>query len=301
MALGCLFCAVVCVVLLPLTTGGQSKPFGDAYRLGDAVNGFQAKFRSNGWKAVRDHYKTVHPGSIAAEYLNVAAKKPKHYRANDLNLLAHIVEQRFHEWPQVEKGEDGVGLMGSLPGDATLVAHVRLGDVSEGLGREPGQAYTAAEMFQDGVWIGPVKTMYVQPRSYYERVIADLPSTVNQVVLIASFKHNAKNGSDHHASIGYRNLLAQLFECKGFTVVHRFERDPDADFIFASHAKYFAVSGGGYSTLMGDCAYRLGGTVFTCGDSSAVCKYKVRHHKRRSRRIVASTNPKPSITRPSCP
>jgi hypothetical protein len=302
MGAGLGYSVMMLALLLPKS---DAKALSGKYRLGDVVNGFQAKF-GVGWETVRDHYQSVHPGSIAAEYLTVAVTNPKNERVDDFVLLSHIVKQRFDEWPPANAGEDGIGLVGSLPGDDTLVAHLRLGDVTEGLGMKVGYELTAQEIFHDGVWIGAVKTQYVQPRSYYEQVIADLPSSVRNVVLIGSFKHGAKNGSDHHASIGYRELLTQLFECKGFEVVHRFERNPDADMTFAAHAKYFAVGGGGYSTLMGECAHRLGGIVFTCGHFGKKCNYKVRapFHlpKNRKRRTNSTSNLISISTRlPSCP
>ena len=216
------------------------------YRLGDAVNGYEARWSGRGAKGFRKlglKYEKAYPGSIAAEYLLTAGRK------DDFDVLADIVRRRgelrkagFHRLPQ--------------PDD--IVVHLRLGDVLDmGHKRDDGRPDTARN-FNEGVTLTLENVQYVKPRSYYEAVIRATKSGTRHVTLVGSAKHG---GADHYASVQYREDVVRLFEAHNFSVSGRWEKRPDADFVWMAHATTFVLGGGGYSKLVGQVVKRLGGEV----------------------------------------
>ena len=60
----------------------------------------------------------------------------------------------------------------------------------------------------------------------------------------------------------YLESKKQFFESKGFEVIYRLGNSPDEDILFASNAKYYSTTGGGYGKLLGEIVESYGNIYF---------------------------------------
>ena len=245
------FCALTCVAVM-----AQEKKSGHAlagfkwvdYRLGDTVNGYMATktARKVGWDHVE---RKAIPGSIAAEYLN-RTHEPYRY-----DVLCEIVRVR---------GSRDVSL---IPKSDLIVVHLRLGDTTDKLSETAivklwtQQKYTLLDHHRE----------YVFGREFYEVALRHLTRKGRAVVIVGWNHHGSLRDtmkpsvrierSNHTGSVMYRNLIVEWFKDQGFAVTHRWDNNPDDDFVYMSHASQFVYGGGGFSHMAGECVQRLGGVV----------------------------------------
>lgn len=223
------------------------------YRLGDTVNGYMATqtARKVGW----DHIEhQAIPGSIAAEYLNHT------HKPNRFDVLCEIVRKR---------GEIHHDNRKALPNPADIVVHLRLGDTTDMLSAVSINKIWNAQTYQS---VNEHKE-YVFGRAYYEVAVDGLRRKAQNVTIVGWHHHGSlrNNQADkgvprierlnHSGSLIYRNFLIEWLEDQGFLVSHRWENEPDDDFVYMSHAQHFVYGGGGFSHMAGECVKRLGGKV----------------------------------------
>lgn len=197
------------------------------YRLGDVVSGYIVL--EQGWPEVWRRYTTLFPNSIATEYL-AATRESYQY-----DLLCNIVKTRGTH-------------SSDLPSEDDIVVHVRIGDIAFGTGES---------LWRDG-------NTYTKNSTYYEGIADRLKSTNSSKIVIvgSNIRMGGNNKPDLvETSDEYKKLISSFFHRLGFSVSGRWERDPDKDFIFMSHAKVFVKSGGGYSQSLSECVRYLNGTT----------------------------------------
>ena len=138
-----------------------------------------------------------------------------------------------------------------LPSKHDIVIHTRIGDIAYG---------TGDTLWRDG-------NAYTKNCSYYEGIVDALKSTnLSKIIIVGS--NIRLGGSDLTNSLKvvessdkYKKLISSFFLERGFSVIGRWEHDPDVDFVFMSHAKLYVKSGGGYSQSVSKCVHYLNGTT----------------------------------------
>lgn len=148
-----------------------------------------------------------------------------------------------------------------VPADDELVIHLRIGDVMDDA-MYIGENTTVLEMLSVGASTrhGPNAVYPHGVKSLQEFLWHIQRSGLSKVVL----RGGPNSPKIYPKSQIYTQCLAEGMENAEFHVtnldVHG-EHNPDQDFFFMSHAKFFVPSTGGYSELIAKMVHRLGGQV----------------------------------------
>lgn len=157
-------------------------------------------------------------------------------------------------------------LFEGLPGDDTLVIHLRLGDVIE------DSPYTVEQHLAESLeHHGGVGHYYVKPLSYFEDIVkASNAYGIKKVILVGDTTHQCyvpssdkyvANRSDAK-SLEYATKVLDYFSKQNLDISCYINGNPDYWFSFLCSSKYFAPSGGGYSLLAGAMSSMSGGIVY---------------------------------------
>ena len=178
-------------------------------------------------------HQATWPDSIASTYLRATRAEA------DYRVLARIVR------PRIEPA--------NAPPPNAVVVHLRVGDVLDLGAVEDGDL-----------------NRYVYPLSFYARKLPLLPGAVRHAVLCAGAQFRSPKG--YPLSSAYIDSVKDFFRARGFSVDLRLGRKPDDDVAYASHARYFIQSGGGFSQVIAGIVEEMGGQVFSCGPLGTHCK-----------------------------
>ena len=216
-----------------------------------------------------------HPGSIGCQYL----KSPSH-RANNWELLNQLI---------TEHGQS----VHAVPGPATTVVHIRLGDTVDPLfafhlrqGKAVHGWRTAGSCF-DTQCVTKTPTgqhrIYVYHKEYYASLLCSgrirPPNETDIAVVGFAYHHHRDWSRTFVASHDYRNQLVQWFREKGYTVRNMGDHEPDADFVYMSHASTVVLGGGGYANLVERMLRLRGGVGVRCPEldaSTGTCQWDQR-------------------------
>lgn len=129
------------------------------------------------------------------------------------------------------------------PDRETAVIHVRLGDIVK------------------HAW----KNTYVRDMAYYKRMLKSMREhpEIRKVRIIAGAHLN----ENRKASSELLHDIMGVF--KGYDTQLVLTHNPDKDFYYMCHSKYFVKSGGGFSNLIEKYVRENGGTVFSEDDAGA--------------------------------
>lgn len=211
----------------------------------------QARFASN------------FPGSIVDDYLKRVNEHPSKKQLNAANF---VVGNRKNEDPRpfdVELLEELV-LRHAQPTNATLVVHLRLGDVLIKAKEPVDQLWNASG---EGNW-------YVRNRRFYDCIAPQLTkSKFKRVVFLASNLHMRDLSQFfwitqlEPRSRRYKQLVDGWFKMH-VPNAERWWRDshlaPDTDFAYMSQARHFVPGGGGFAAAAAVLVKRAGGQVYEC-------------------------------------
>ena len=150
---------------------------------------------------------------------------PESFRVNDMRTLRDI----FSRMSDMGK-----------PDKDTLVVHVRIGDIV------------------NHSWMDT----YVPPIPYYKRILQSLKEypQIRKVRIIAG-AHTDQNA---RASSKLLDEIMSIFKDRYDTQLV-LTHNPDKDFYYMCHSKYFVKSGGGFSNLIVKYVKEEGGIVFSSG------------------------------------
>jgi len=195
------------------------------YKLGDFITRHEMRMMLIG------SYKYYYKDSIAVEYYNNTN------RINNFLILKEIVNKR--------------GKKIELPGDDTLVVHLRTGDVIDLSKNSVEDFLTNYVIFkQTGI-------NYVKPLIYYNESLKKIPKL--KKVIIVTGSHKILNDTK---SKKYIEEIGSFFSKKGMIVKYRIKEDPDEDFVFMCHSKYFIKSGGNFSDITANIVKLKNGLVY---------------------------------------
>lgn len=149
------------------------------------------------------------------------------------------------------------------PGPTDVVIHVRIGDVVDHSHHSVRELLEKPRTFYPDAY---VKTVYVKPYSYYDKVIPDSVVEGATVHLVggthAGFSKVALPRLPIKSCM-YVQALQEYFltQRKAKNVKLRLGQTPDDDVLFITQSKQFVRGGGGFSRVMGELVQGFGGTV----------------------------------------
>ena len=199
-------------------------------------------------------------GSIGDSYAQ-QAKVPY-----DLEALKTVIDR--------QKSKNGkVSCGAARPPRAACVFHIRAGDIfrscTAALGRGDCVAHSAEELWRGSgpngtAWRSTIGEKMVQPRSYFERALRNLPNATRSAILVGQFSTRAGT-----PEAGYVALLTAWLKARGLTVLRhqavvrgQFDhRQVDCELLFMARSRCFVPSGGGFSELVAQMVERKGGVV----------------------------------------
>jgi len=185
-------------------------PEWDEYRLGDVIKGWMFPRPED-----KKYLKNVHikwPNSIADKYMKRVGY-PQSFKNNDMDTLRDIFTDMDHDTPDND----------------TVVIHVRIGDISS--------PKTATKVH--------IKNR-VRDIPYYKRMrtLIERYPAIRKVRIIAG----AHKNMNQRESSEMLNDVMGVFRDYDTQVV--LTHNPDKDFYYMCHSKYFVKSGGGFSNLI---------------------------------------------------
>jgi len=216
--------------LYPGDGGPEPYRLGDMF-LGPIVDGNSVR---DGWGG-RDAHFANYPQSIASEYLHETDAQA------DYNVLARIVQRRATQG-------------GSIPPPSTAVFHIRAGDVLELDMGGFGFHGDMERVYRDGL------LPYVQPLSYFDTYLQQLPTLVTHVILVCG-SHYDHDNNDWPYSTAYLNAVRDRIRTHNYVVEIITGRTADEDLIYMGHADYFLSSGGGFSQTIQGLVLVMGGVA----------------------------------------
>lgn len=212
-------------------------------------------------------------GSIMDEYADLSWERLGEYRPHQYSLLKEVVQRRANAT------ED-------LPDHNTAVIHLRLGDVMDAavepvpellrtqhyFFREPSQPrnpQSAIHCHCEEPWLSPENPELVTPWNGYVRPLsyfADIDWTnITSIVIMGSVHMGSAESfsstGEPVASCAYTYALKTYLERFKLNVTLRLGHSPDEDIVFASQAKTYIVSGGGFSRIVGTLGKMFGARV----------------------------------------
>lgn len=191
-------------------------------------------------------------GSLAREIGDkcAIANDPK---ADHDAIFRSVVQERHH------------GRQEAAPRPTDVVVHVRIGDVVD------NAHHSVRELLQEPRAFYPetlLKTVYVKPFSYYDKVIPDsILEGTTTVYLVGGVHAGCTQATSLPRlpikSCMYVHALREYFltQRKVKSVELRLGRTPDEDVVFMTQSKQFVRGGGGFSRVMGELVEHFGGTV----------------------------------------
>ena len=220
------------------------------YRLGDCIR-FCDACRSS-WKSSR--YKKL---SIAGEYWNVVCHRKNAYdrsRGNNFTFLDELF-QRYEADPRPYRKP------WPRPADDELVIHLRIGDVMDYpiyIGNT-----SVVQMLRDGA-----DTRHGLNGADYPKGIKSIHDYLS-LIRESNLTKVALHGGAHIHKLFpnsriFTGCLSKAIRRAGYNISSlkvAGEDNPDQDFFYMSHAKYFVPSTGGYSHLIASFVERRGGTI----------------------------------------
>ena len=195
-------------------------PYWYYYRLGDIINGYMIRSNEPGQKKYLEDISTRWPESISDKYVK-RSSYPHSFKIRDLNILIDILNEINDEKPSTN----------------TLVIHLRLGDV--------------VGMWNKGILSGTTTSInhYVKGPEYYKQILQKIKqnNNIQNIKIITGTHFN----QDIDASINYLDHIVSIFD-SDYDVEVKITNNPDKDFYYMCHSKFFCPSGGGFSNLIKD-------------------------------------------------
>ena len=160
----------------------------------------------------------------------------------------------------------------------TLFQHIRIGDIMQFFDNLDLNFITVKDHFISFFNNKPSEYIYnktfdgyVRTKVFYNSIISNLSENVKVVVLV--YSHNAYCMKKYHTidngyrwtglSILYIKLISELYKNHGFTVYHiNQDHTHDQLLSLSGKMKYFAISGGGFSNLLGNMCLLNNGNVY---------------------------------------
>ena len=234
------------------------------YRLGDCIRLCKSCEKS----LIVSDYKAL---SMAGEYWNVVCHRTNDYdrsRGSNFTFLEELF-QRYeanphpytNPWPQ--------------PAEDELVIHLRIGDVMD----DPiyvGKEASVFQMLRDGAFTRHGLNGEDYPigiKSIHDYLSLIRESNLTKVVLRGG-PHKPKAFPNSRI---FTSCLSKAIQAAGYNISSlkvAGEDNPDQDFFYMSHAKYFVPSTGGYSHLIARIVEQRGGRRFYGSYSSNVIQQK---------------------------
>ena len=183
-----------------------------SYRLGDLIHKFSLDYN------YLTNVKNRWPDSIGDKYLRYVGFPQKYDRLR-YDIIDKILQEMNYD----------------KPGNDTLVVHLRLGDT--------------VKMWQKNTvdfWMKD-KNHYVKDPEYYRRLIPQIKK--NRDIQTIDIVTGAHLDEDLDESNKYLDHIVDIFK-NDYNVNVKITNNPDKDFYYMCHSKYFCPSGGGYSNLI---------------------------------------------------
>ena len=207
----------------------QSYPIYDIYN-GPEWDSYRLGDIIKGWLTDNDpHYlKTVGkrwPNSIGDEYMKQVGY-PQSFKKNDMQALRDVFSDMSHDTPDND----------------TAVIHVRLGDVMN---------FPLNSVHHSDT--------YVRDVPYYKRMLKSIGEypDIRKVRIIAG-AHINENKAESSKLL---HDIMGVFD--GYDIQLVLTHNPDKDFYYMCHSKYFVKSGGGFSNLIEKYVRNTDGIVFS--------------------------------------
>jgi len=215
------------------------------YRLGDVIRSGKIS------PAAQKQHDELYPDSIATDYM----------RATQESRIGHVYKRDHDEdrqllWELIERHANGT----LLPSSRTAVIHLRVGDVID---FEPASRPNSVFLCR-ALRTGTANNFYVRPLVYWSRVADDMiASGIHDATLVAG-SHMKPTGATNRLSRScqYVYAVGRYLEKRRISVAYRLGGDPDDDFVYISHARYFVPSGGGFSSVLARLVEEAGGKAF---------------------------------------
>lgn len=252
--------------------GFFSDPKWDHYRLSDYWKGLMVA-RLKG-KVKWQDFKTGYPGSLMHEYHEASIQLG--VRNGNWPLMMKLLRERAAALPPEERLQPN-----------SLLIHLRLGDVIDYSVESVPELLLKEQHYYRRKnnnnpkseapiepWVKPNHkplsmswNRYVQPLEFYSKLLQNHSAQheYDSVVIMGS-AHQGEFDMPQtaFASCLYTRALENYFKrfsSRNLNVMLRLGRSPDEDIIFASQAKAFVSSGGGYSRFLADVSYRFGAKI----------------------------------------
>ena len=191
---------------------GDSTDGSKSYRLGDLIYKFSLDYN------YLTNVKNRWPDSIGDKYLRYVGFPQKYDRLR-YDIIDKILQEMRYD----------------KPCNHTLVVHLRLGDTVK-----MWQKNTVDYWMED-------KNHYVKGPEYYKNLIPVIKQ--NKDIHTIDIVTGAHLDEDLDESNKYLDHIVDIFK-NDYNVNVKITNNPDKDFYYMSHSKYFCPSGGGYSNLI---------------------------------------------------
>lgn len=235
------------------------------YQLSDAVRWAWEENGTLGRTRAQAHarYAADFPGSIVDDYLRRVNERPTQSQLGAANF---VVGHRKHSKPRpfdVELLQELV-LRHVRPTDATLVVHLRLGDVLLN-----ANSKTVDELWNDS----GDGDFYIHNLVFYSCIAPQLSNAaIERIVFLASNLHINLAQFFQIAQLEPRTRRYKEFVDVWFAThvpnAERVWRDahqtPDSDFAYMSMARHFVPGGGGFGAAAATLVRNAGGRVYEC-------------------------------------
>lgn len=235
-------------------------PYWEHYQFADFFKGILVYQREGDFKKNWLAYNSSFPGSLEDEYHKASVAKGT--QSLDYELLQEIIRRRAAKK--------------QLPSPNTLVIHLRLGDVVDAAFESVEKLLLKQHYFYRENKTEPWKAKrdskeLVAPWNAYVRPLA----TYSGIDLVRQYKSVVIMGSAHMGQIPeeyskrvikrksclYAGALQAYLQRFKIKVTLRVGKPPDEDMVFASQAKGYFKSGGGFSNITAELVKRFGGKV----------------------------------------
>ncbi len=196
------------------------------YRLGDTVAGVYTGISEADAVHARAYHMNKYPESLAAKYCLRTEIN------NDIDTLTVVVKEFIKEHKC------------TVPGDNSVVVHLRLGDVLE------KSTFTVDEHTRDYLdFTNGVN--YIKPFSYFHEALNTTSPTQSVILLFGTPLGNIVTGNETVTkSMEYVLKLQSFIETMNFTCSIHKSASPDEDFVFGVSATQLITTGGNFSRLM---------------------------------------------------
>ena len=214
------------------------------YRLGDMFKRHKLRNNASGWLYHAEHFNE----SIAVEYMRRVGDWQTE-GDSDYALMRQIVDQRSSD----------PAIAALLPDAHTLVVHLRTGDVIDKDNRSIADFLrydNVTALRRKGRWMTRSLPFYADVC----REIVEQGIEIDTIWVLTGWHFDKR----HERSIAYINEIVRYLESWPWvdTVEIRINENPDEDFLIMVNAKFFVMSGGGFSRMIGGLVLRNGQQVF---------------------------------------